>query len=114
MSALTKNWPLLWKVYDHIVAHPEEWNQSFYANRTSCGTTFCFAGHAVNMVHEVTWPEHAFPLINNGPPGRIIPNVAAEELGLTSSETTELFCCMTTDPNDIRAILERWWEAAGT
>ena len=52
-----KDFPLLWKVYDHIVAHPEEWNQVIWASRgqdwvaPTCDTAFCFAGHAVTMSH---------------------------------------------------------------
>lgn len=44
----TKNWPLLTKVVSHIIAHPESWDQTVYAN--TCGTAFCVAGHAAVMV----------------------------------------------------------------
>lgn len=40
-----RNWPLLIRVGMQIVEHPETWNQDIWAN--SCGTQFCFAGHAV-------------------------------------------------------------------
>lgn len=65
------DFPLLWKVYDHILLHPHEWDQSTWvydlrarddgglglhdwAQRhgvdiTDCGTVFCFAGHTVNI-----------------------------------------------------------------
>ncbi len=41
---------LAWKVYDHIEAHPEEWNQYFWTALTGetmhikCGTKACYAG----------------------------------------------------------------------
>lgn len=65
------NVPLIRKVYEHVVAHPEEWNQGLWARRVTtiksqmirdqlgrflrsnkeviCKTQFCIAGHAANM-----------------------------------------------------------------
>lgn len=48
------NIPLARKIYDHVIAHPEEFEMSSYAERTACGTTLCIAGHAVQMTgHEI-------------------------------------------------------------
>ena len=60
-----KNFPLLEKIYDHILLNPNEWDQMHWgstwsgikkglqinecASRQSCGTAFCVAGHAVHM-----------------------------------------------------------------
>jgi hypothetical protein len=51
-EAPTKDFALMWKVYDHIVEHPEEWNQQFWITGSPCNTAFCFAGHAVWMTEE--------------------------------------------------------------
>lgn len=41
------NAELAYRVLDHIEAHPEEWYQGRWYSELSCGTTACFAGHAV-------------------------------------------------------------------
>jgi hypothetical protein len=40
---------LAYATLDYIREHPEEWNQcSYYGKKTAeCGTTACFAGHAI-------------------------------------------------------------------
>jgi hypothetical protein len=43
MSLPTLNLKLIYDTLDHIDEHPEEWNQAMFA----CGTTACFAGHAM-------------------------------------------------------------------
>lgn len=42
-----KNWPLAWRVVEHIIDHPETHNQGVYV--TACGTTACVAGWAVAL-----------------------------------------------------------------
>lgn len=110
-----KNFPLLWKVYDHIVAHPKEWSQDLYACRTSsspCGATFCFAGHAILMARpDVTLNEDEHFVDSLG------MILCAEEegaavLGLTVDEADALFYTFTKDPQVIRHIIEDW-ETAG-
>ena len=44
MTAPTPNAELAWRVLDHIDAHPETWDQSWWFIVTDCGTTGCFAG----------------------------------------------------------------------
>lgn len=43
-----KNWPLILKVRDHIMCHPEEHNQDDWIQRSKwhCGTIACVAGWA--------------------------------------------------------------------
>lgn len=41
------NVDLIHRTLDRIEASPEEWHQQFFAHRTPCGTTMCFAGHAL-------------------------------------------------------------------
>lgn len=39
------NWPLLLLVIEHVIKHPDEYDQVSYRNRyASCGTTRCIAG----------------------------------------------------------------------
>lgn len=49
MTETTVNVPLLRKVLDHITAHPEEHDQQSWGIKTSCGTAYCVAGHALAM-----------------------------------------------------------------
>jgi hypothetical protein len=51
------NTELLRKTLEHITAHPEEWDQTWWATRKSCGTAYCLAGHvAVATGHEIAFP----------------------------------------------------------
>lgn len=43
------NLPLINKIMDHVLAHPETHRQASYAVKSECGTAYCFAGHAVHM-----------------------------------------------------------------
>lgn len=106
------NLPLLRKVLDHIDAHPEEWAQGTWAQRSyplerhvrelnrgravelpvpACGTAFCIAGHAAVMAgFTVSWPSDATSsaLLTSGDH---IEDVARDELGLTAGEARVLF-----------------------
>lgn len=42
------------QVLDHIIAHPETWNQEVF----HCGTAHCFAGHAQIMSGVETREQH--------------------------------------------------------
>lgn len=44
----TRNWPLFIETMQFILDHPEQWSQEVWA--TSCGTAYCFAGHASLLV----------------------------------------------------------------
>lgn len=46
---MTPNTVLLRAVMDNILAHPEGHDQRWFARRTGCGTTECFAGRAVAL-----------------------------------------------------------------
>jgi len=46
----TTNPRLMRDVLAHIERNPETWNQGSWAVRTDCGTSYCYAGHAVAMV----------------------------------------------------------------
>lgn len=87
------NTPLLTKVLNHITDHPEEHNQSCWAERgldTPCGTAFCVAGHAVQFAgHQIDWEsdEYADTVVGGG----TIERVAAQELGLSGQQANYLF-----------------------
>lgn len=50
MRSTTFNVKLAREIIAWIKAHPETWDQELYVNRrASCGTAYCFAGHAVLM-----------------------------------------------------------------
>lgn len=38
------NWPLLLLALEHVIRHPEEYDQSTWRGQGSCGTTRCIAG----------------------------------------------------------------------
>lgn len=44
---MSKNWPLLIKTAEHIIDHPESWDQAWFF--LDCGTQACFAGWAVML-----------------------------------------------------------------
>ena len=99
IEAPSKNLPLLWKVYDHIVAHPEEWYQGNWAVQVEdsmCGTAFCFAGHAVMMSHpdaEPVWEEGSAEEVTLDDGRREgIMELAADDLGLDEIDAESLFC----------------------
>lgn len=114
-----KDFPLLWKVYDHIVAHPEEWDQGVWAVQSktlSCGTAFCFAGHAVMMSHPTAVPIWATgrdtdfsgaDSVEIDGTMQTIPEAAKQALGLTSSERALLFNG-SNDLETIHGLISEW------
>lgn len=42
-------------VLGEIIAHPETHEQRMWATKTECGTSYCFAGHAVSMFAGEEW-----------------------------------------------------------
>ena len=92
----TPNVPLLRKVLEHITAHPEEWNQEWWAvksTESSCGTACCVAGWTVS------WAGHGFQWDSEGRSSvylkeddmRSIPHVAQDLLGLSPQQANTLF-----------------------
>lgn len=59
------NIPLLRKTFEHIEAHPEEWNQGVWGSRwqsdSACGTSFCFAGTAASINgNKIRWQSEGY------------------------------------------------------
>jgi hypothetical protein len=127
---MRKNFALLWKVYDHIVAHPEEWHQGAFALRwnldpsdrsnnleyiahhhldvSKCGTAFCVAGHAVNFSHPdavFNFENDAFVTIDGH--GYHIADVARGDLGLNEEEAAAIFAGFNS-LDRIRELIEEW------
>lgn len=98
----------------YIEAHPEEWDQSYWAAKTACGTAYCIAGFAVIGAG-------AKPLFRNGYestdaifcsfPGSseeyLISELAQEVLRLDESQSDHLFESTKT-LEDIKAMIENW------
>lgn len=105
---MAKDFPLLWKVYDYIVDHPNEWCQSQFVAPKACGTTFCFAGHTVMMARpDMTLNGHFQFVDSDGVP--VNPeDEGARLLGLREWEKDALFYNFTNDPGDIRNVIATW------
>ncbi|MEW1959780.1 hypothetical protein [Kineococcus sp. NPDC059986] len=100
------NWPLVDAVLAQIEAHPETWNQEHWR----CGTSFCFAGWAVEMSPDASWVEDEgwaddVKLLVHGvvmkyPPG----HAAAHLLNLPGDAGDDLFEA-TNSLDDIKAVI---------
>jgi hypothetical protein len=98
------NTELLRKTLEHITAHPEEWEQTWWATRRSCGTAYCLAGHvAVATGHRIAFPTGC-ELSCSITDGREIAEIAEIELGLNSRDAHLLFAANNT--------LRRLWSLA--
>lgn len=83
------NIPLLRKVMEHAIAHPEEVDLGSWAKRTPCGTALCIAGTATVLTgHEINWNDHP---VYETTDGQTIRNIARVELGLPLLEADKLF-----------------------
>jgi hypothetical protein len=82
---------------DYIDAHPEEWDQYWYI----CGTTACFAGRALLIVSDGTYPS-PHPLVIAGLGHR---GAAMELLGWNEAEADHVFYDETGDPRVLRELV---------
>jgi hypothetical protein len=93
---------LLQRTLATIEAHPESWDQSMWAARTQCGTSYCFAGYAVALCggranfegYEDDGEELAYHVVVGLLPGieeTAYGPVATTLLGLTELQASELF-----------------------
>lgn len=87
---MTVNTAVLRKALEFITAHPGEWDQDFWAQRTDCGTTYCLAGTvAVQQGYELSFDDVGGA--SQVTTGEGIADVAERELGLTEAQADELF-----------------------
>jgi hypothetical protein len=88
------NMKLVDEVLDYIIDHQDQWSQFSYASRSdrsSCGTTMCFAGHASVLAgHEVTLDPDTGSLVLDGRDAGWY-ETARVELGLTHEEAHAMF-----------------------
>lgn len=97
-----------------IEAHPEQHNQSMWAQQNECGTTMCFAGWAVtlagakmvfyNVGQNGTLGAHYCTLPNGET--RNIADYAAELLGLTEIQQEALFHNLNNDIDVVKDIVK--------
>lgn len=88
-------------VLEHIETHTEEWDQSYWAKKTGCGTSFCFAGWTVVLAglgDEIQWYEDGkwyedgnLKRAETLKDGSTISDTAAMILGLDFDAATRLF-----------------------
>lgn len=82
-------------VLDYIRTHPEEHNQSTWAEKTACGTTLCFAGTAAALAgHQFVWDEFSNDAyLCRAQSGKVeyVAAVAVRELDLTDAQADALF-----------------------
>jgi hypothetical protein len=119
------NIELLQKTLAHIEAHPETWDQELWVN--DCGTTACFAGHAVQLagyelisytdylsseieftdyVEMDSLPEDITAQLNNDYPRVHVQDVARIVLGLSPGQAANLFRTFNTMPDLRRLVAE--------
>lgn len=79
------NVALLTATLEYIKAHPEEWDQKTWR----CGTTACFAGHAVKQAGARWVNQHE--VITSDGRKEFIDEYASEILGLNRTESYYLF-----------------------
>ena len=112
-----KNWPLLYKVLDHVKEHPEEHDQQYWFTKietSTCGTAACFAGWALLFAHPEAKPEwvqddaHRTYLLEDEK-GECwdVATLAAHELGLDKYEANHLFDALN-DVQDIERLITEW------
>lgn len=91
------NVDLIHRTLDRIEAEPDRWSQEYFANKTPCGTTMCFAGHALIKAGYTLDGETFF-----GPKtGWTVPCVgeaAGHVLGLNRQQSDSLFYWIPLDP----------------
>lgn len=80
------------RILDYIIDHPDEWDQNTWTNTDPvCGTTYCFAGHAVVSAGYKIMDRGAVIYRPDGSIGVSVGTEAQEVLGLTRWEADELF-----------------------
>lgn len=102
MAAPKVNVELLDQVMAQIEAHPDAWDQTFWATQfiddtgNECGTAFCCAGWAVRLARpdlEFVWQGQYAQRVEDPAIGMTgdIEDVAQRLLGITNGEADRLF-----------------------
>ncbi len=79
------------ETYAYIIEHPEEHDQGvWWRKKPFCGTTACFAGHAVHIAYpDAKFKRDGFVEIDGE--GRSIPDLAQDLLDLSFFQANALF-----------------------
>jgi hypothetical protein len=104
----------MWKVLEHIEAHPKEWTQGCWATLTSCGTSYCFAGWTCviggNDDQQPRFTKYGDAYMTAR--GSEIGSEAAELLGLSDEDACALFDG-TNGLDHLRALVEYYTADTG-
>jgi hypothetical protein len=101
---------LLVKALEHITAHPDEWNQNYWARQgVFCGTTACLAGTTVQLAgYDIDWTPGIAACDGMGGlvagvtvDGEAIPALARRLIGIDREQAEYLFYCWTTDVGEL-------------
>ncbi len=101
------NAELIRRVVKHIENNPKTWDQEHWGYSSSCGTTFCMAGHTVVMSgHTLKWADDgdgrsAYYVEN----GEYISDKAQELLGLNDEQAEDLFSAYSTSIQGYKEII---------
>ena len=85
---MSLNIPLARQVLQHLIAHPEQHDQSHWGKRTKCGTVACIAGTTLLLSGEPVKFDRHGNIANPNIPGR-----AAELLGVTAEFDEDNLIC---------------------
>ncbi len=93
------NVELLTRTLEYIKEHPDKWDQKVF--RSSCGTKFCFAGHAVALsgARWLSGPDTYERYLVESSPGAEpiwVSHYTGDVLGLTEDQRDALFACANT------------------
>jgi hypothetical protein len=92
---MTINVELLRETLEYVTTHRDQWDQSYWLQRTWCGTTACFAGTvALNAGYRpvTSWPnQRNVTYVRKDNEVRSVRDVACELLGLSESQSDPLF-----------------------
>lgn len=75
------------EVIQYIELHPEQWNQTKFYHKTTCGTTGCLAGLSFFLANEMSWIGEWTDL-------RSFAKDAKEYLELNDSQAYKIFYFM--------------------
>ncbi len=112
--------PLAWKIYDHLITHPEEHKQHCWVQpvtdythtQIKCGTKACYAG----MVAIMTAPEGTrFYTDDMALPGKDrVMSYSAYAIDALSKGTTAIYSFLTPEQETLRNQIESMFGAMNT
>ena len=98
---MEKNTELAYKTLDQIRANPQGWDQ----NEFFCGTTACFAGHAI-LIHYGLSDEDQYREWQKETNALDTIMIAREALGWNEREAAYVFGRFTTDFTELESVVK--------